>query len=489
MASARSAAGDRLRHVAARAGADDGDDVLGGVGDRQGEEPRAAASSPAARGGGPRRRRRRACARRAARRPGARRDESTASATVGRVADDRRRGPRARRARRRGTARGRRRSRRGGRAHGRAPVEHELDLRAAAGRGVDRRAAAVALHPPDDRLAHAAAVGGHGVEVEARAAVADEDLRRPSAASAYTATGAPPPNLAALTHRLARGGDEGLAASSSAASPTATTSIGTPWSRSTSSAAASSGREPALAGAVRVVRRQPRAQLALLAAGERGDLARIARALLDEGERLQDRVVQVGGDLGALLGADALGPLGRRASATSRTIQGAKMTPNTSATTTAASTTSRAAPSAPVVCRKTIPAAMTSATPMPVREMSAARDWRRAAPAPPRSGRKMRRRPRSARRSAALRPSDRRGAARRPMPDQRAAGRDERPRPDDHIGEREPQLAKGEQDGEQEESDAQPDLDRARGAVGGRSASRTVPVLRLLRGMRIQAST
>ena len=72
-----------------------------------------------------------------------------------------------------------------------------------------------------------------------------------------------------------------------------------------------------------------------------------ARAL-DEGEGLQHRVVQVGGDLGALLLADAGRRARRPASATSRTIQGAKITVSTTATATAASRTSRAALSAPV---------------------------------------------------------------------------------------------------------------------------------------------
>ncbi len=70
------------------------------------------------------------------------------------------------------------------------------------------------------------------------------------------------------------------------------------------------GREPALAVRARRRARQPRPQLALLAASERRHLARVARALLHERERLQDRVVQVRGHLGALLRADALGALG-----------------------------------------------------------------------------------------------------------------------------------------------------------------------------------
>ncbi len=57
-----------------------------------------------------------------------------------------------------------------------------------------------------------------------------------------------------------------------------------------------------------------------------------------------------------------------------RTNHGAKMTPKAIATTSAASATSVAAASAPVNCRKTIAAAMTSVTPIPMREMTAGRD-------------------------------------------------------------------------------------------------------------------
>ena len=54
---------------------------------------------------------------------------------------------------------------------------------------------------------------------------------------------------------------------------------------------------------------EPGAQLALLAAGEAGHGARVVGALLHEGERLQHRVVEMGGDVGPLLGADALAAL------------------------------------------------------------------------------------------------------------------------------------------------------------------------------------
>ena len=54
---------------------------------------------------------------------------------------------------------------------------------------------------------------------------------------------------------------------------------------------------------------EPRAQLALLAAREPGDLARVVGLALHQRERLQDGVVQVRGELGALLRAHALGAL------------------------------------------------------------------------------------------------------------------------------------------------------------------------------------
>ena len=68
-------------------------------------------------------------------------------------------------------------------------------------------------------------------------------------------------------------------------------------------AATSAGRErAALRRPLGVV--QPGAQLALLAAGQPGDLARLVGVALDQRQRLQHRVVQVRGDVGPLLGAD-----------------------------------------------------------------------------------------------------------------------------------------------------------------------------------------
>ena len=54
---------------------------------------------------------------------------------------------------------------------------------------------------------------------------------------------------------------------------------------------------------------QPGPQVALLGAGQPGDGGAVVGVLLDQGQRLEHRVVQVRGDVGALLGADPLGPL------------------------------------------------------------------------------------------------------------------------------------------------------------------------------------
>src|SRR5262245_53318263 len=55
-------------------------------------------------------------------------------------------------------------------------VEAQHDLGPLAGARMDIRPTAVARHAPDDRLAHAAPIGGDRVRVEAGAAVAYEDL-------------------------------------------------------------------------------------------------------------------------------------------------------------------------------------------------------------------------------------------------------------------------------------------------------------------------
>ena len=170
-------AGDRLGHVAAGAGADDRDHVLGRVGDRQGQEAlrgfdsavRRITSTPPPPGMWTSSRT--TSGRSAGDHPHGLLDRAGVAADLDQalelgadaaaedrvVVDDHD-------------------ARRGG-AHLGSHLHRQLDLGAGAGRRVDRRGAAVALHPADDRLAQPAAVGGHGVGVEARAAVADEDLR------------------------------------------------------------------------------------------------------------------------------------------------------------------------------------------------------------------------------------------------------------------------------------------------------------------------
>ena len=85
----------------------------------------------------------------------------------------------------------------------------------------------------------------------------------------------------------------------------------TPWSSSTSAAAAESAATSdapsSPSGRVGV---EPAAQLPLLAARERGDAARLARVPLDQRQRLQHRVVHARGDVGALVAADPRGALG-----------------------------------------------------------------------------------------------------------------------------------------------------------------------------------
>ena len=63
---------------------------------------------------------------------------------------------------------------------------------------------------------------------------------------------------------------------------------------------------------------EPAAQLALLAACERGDALRLVGVALDERERLEHRVVDARGDVGALLAAD---PRARSASRSSASRQ------------------------------------------------------------------------------------------------------------------------------------------------------------------------
>ncbi len=54
---------------------------------------------------------------------------------------------------------------------------------------------------------------------------------------------------------------------------------------------------------------EPGAQVALLGTSQAAYFTRIVRIALDQGEGVQDRVVDMGGDLGPLLGPDAHQPL------------------------------------------------------------------------------------------------------------------------------------------------------------------------------------
>ena len=112
--------------------------------------------------------------------------------------------------------------------------------------------------------------------------------------------------------RLARRRQQAARSRRCPQSRTRTTSTGTPCSVSIDAASSSSAApsERAHARGRRVAAEQPRAQLAFLHAREPHDLARLVGATLHERERLQHGVVQVRGDLGPLVGADAFAPFG-----------------------------------------------------------------------------------------------------------------------------------------------------------------------------------
>ena len=121
--------------------------------------------------------------------------------------------------------------------------------------------------------------------------------------SAYSDTGAPPAYFAALTSASRAASRSAARCSSIGQSPTTTTSIAMPCASSTSAAAAleRGGQVLVRVGAPPV---EPAAQLALLRPGQPGHLARVVDVALDEGQRVQHRVVHVRRDLGALLLAD-----------------------------------------------------------------------------------------------------------------------------------------------------------------------------------------
>ena len=301
---------DRLRHVAARAGADDADHVLGRVGDRQREELHA---------------------RPLRRDPG---DHALAAAVaevdveqddVGvELADQRHRlrdaagladdvDGLAELAAHAGAEELVVVDEHDAPLHARALGDRQLDLGSLARRGDDRRGAADArMRPSIDsvmpwRSAGTAARSNpaprsrtNTVRLLAAALGVDRDLLDAG-------------ELRRVRHRLARGEHELLepvverlvAGARRARSRT-------PWSSSTSAAASpSASASEAPAAALAAV--EPAAELPLLPPRERRDARGVAGVPLDERERLQDGVVDPRRDLGALLGADPLGCARRRA--------------------------------------------------------------------------------------------------------------------------------------------------------------------------------
>ena len=301
-------------------------------------------------------------------------------------------------------------------------------------------------------------------------AVAHEHLRAAGAALGVDVHGRAAAELRRVRHRLAGGGDDRLVSAVEVAvahhhhldrHPVALLDVrGGGLERGGEPSGLARRRPPG----------QPGAQLALLAAGDGGDLARVAGAALDHRERLEDGVVQVRGYLGALLRADPLGAL-LVSERTSRTTQGAKITPSTTTAATSASSTSRAAPSAPVAWRKTKPAAITSAMPMP-----GPRDGGGRAAALGHGGPLRQRCGGLAARAGC---PDRRRAgwglapgvrpAERLPPHQRAAARDQHERPHDRVGEPDSERAEGEQRRHQQQPGSERHLDGR--AAGGQPAA------------------
>ena len=136
---------------------------------------------------------------------------------------------------------------------------------------------AMALHPADDRLAHAAAIGRHGVGVEARAAIADEHL---GPLVGHLRVDVDPPRareLRRVEDRLARRGGERPACRRPARGRRRRRPRPRRRGRSSISVAARTSAPCERVGRRGLVGVEPRAQLALLAARELRDLARDRR--------------------------------------------------------------------------------------------------------------------------------------------------------------------------------------------------------------------
>ena len=171
-----------------------------------------------------------------------------------------------------------------------------------------RRRAAVAAHPPHHRLGDAAPVGRNRAHVEAGALVAnvggdpvgvgldvDGDPRRPGV------TGG-------IDRRLLAGEQQGLdvLAHRGVADHDGVDRHVVELLDAGGQRVDGPAEVLVVGGGGAVV--EPGPQLALLAPGQRRDVGRVV-APLDQGEGVQHRVVEMGGDLGPLLGADALAAL------------------------------------------------------------------------------------------------------------------------------------------------------------------------------------
>ena len=191
-----------------------------------------------------------------------------------------------------------------------APGDAQRDLRTLAGGAAHDGVAADAAHPADHAVGQTPAVGRDGVGVEAPAAVAhvggegvvfdlDVHVHAVDAGVARRVGGRLPHG----GHEGAGGFVEGDVADEHDLDGHLLVVLHLGQLAGEGAAQAGGGGR---VGA-RVV--EPVAQLPLLAAGEGGDLPVGPGPVLDQGEGLQDAVVEVGGDLGLLLAADARPPL------------------------------------------------------------------------------------------------------------------------------------------------------------------------------------
>ena len=190
---------------------------------------------------------------------------------------------------------------------------HQVHLGPALRAAGHLRRAAAATHPPDDRLAHPEPVGAHLVEVEPVAMVPHEhlDLRRADLQVQRHGRAAVHDRV---DQRLARGLQQRLGVGVGHAVTDHDRLDGDRVARRAGPGVLDLGDDPpqrrrdggAGRGAVVV---EPLAQLALLGARHAGDLRGVVGPRPDEGEGLQDRVVQVGRDVGALGLPRAGGPL------------------------------------------------------------------------------------------------------------------------------------------------------------------------------------